>query len=147
MPSPESPAKRMTARSMTSRLVFGSGISVTVDIFPQFLVRAARGCGGKTSRGGNWARPSCFGNCAVRRACRAMQERTAQILSHRIPYRMPRCGRGSCELDVSTEFSVTRNACVASKRQGLFVVRVARHSGMWHGNQKMVKLWHELETV
>jgi len=32
MPSPESPAKRITARSMTSRLVLGRGISVVVAI-------------------------------------------------------------------------------------------------------------------
>src|SRR5215471_12996305 len=32
MPSPESPAKRITARSRTSRLVFGRGISVVVAI-------------------------------------------------------------------------------------------------------------------
>src|SRR5271155_3865579 len=32
MPSPESPAKRMTARSMTSRLCFTGGVSIKVDI-------------------------------------------------------------------------------------------------------------------
>src|SRR5271156_229247 len=40
MPSPESPAKRMTARSITSGLVFGNGISVTVDIFAQVLAKS-----------------------------------------------------------------------------------------------------------
>src|SRR5712692_8672596 len=38
MPSPESPANRMTARSMTSRLVFGvGGTSVSVDILGRSL--------------------------------------------------------------------------------------------------------------
>src|SRR5208282_3439202 len=32
MPSPESPAKRMTARSITSRLCFTGGVSIKVDI-------------------------------------------------------------------------------------------------------------------
>src|ERR1035438_10836331 len=42
MPSPESPAKRITARSITSGFVFGSGTSVTVDMFPQVLAQQSR---------------------------------------------------------------------------------------------------------
>src|SRR5580700_3438508 len=107
MPSPESPAKRMTARSITSGFVFGSGTSVTVDMFPQVLAeqnRARNGCELQGSR----KRVSKSGNSAVRRACETMLKQTAQILSSRIPYRPPaRADARAVQFDVSTEYKVS----------------------------------------